>query len=219
MRLKQSWCWLGVMLAGLTFWPAAASAQAPVPAPAPAEVQPPVPAALAGAPRTMQDHVYVYIVNGLDPMYWGDLTGLRDHVCRLGFANVQLCQFYDILSIQSDLRRLHRDDPGARFVLVGFSLGANAVHEIAAGVEKDGVMVDLLVLLSGNHPVMPLPRHRPGNVCRVVNVLASGLMKYAGERDYAENIRVEGTRHFSLPMHPTALQALDQGLAAVVQRP
>jgi hypothetical protein len=213
VRSKQTWIYIvGVVLAGLTFWPSAVSAQTPSP-------MPPVPAALAGAPKTIHDHVYIYVVNGLDPLYWGDLTGLRDHIGRLGFANVQLCQCYEILGIQSEMRKLHHDDPAARFVLVGFSLGANAVHEIASGVQSDGVTVDLLVFLSGNHPVMPLPRHRPANVLRVVNVLASGVMKYAGERDYAENLRVDGTRHFTLPTHPVAIEALDRGLAAVVQRP
>src|SRR5205823_5276883 len=109
-------------------------------------------------------------------------------------ANTHDGQVYDMFRFEEEIRRLHKEDAGAHFVLIGFSLGTNVAYEIATGLEEASVPVDLMVYLSGNHVVMPLPYRRPFNVGRVVNLLAGGIMDKYGQRDYAENIRVAGSR-------------------------
>src|SRR5437764_243197 len=39
-------------------------------------------------------YVYVFVVNGLDPLNYGNLTGLRDHIRALGFEHVFFGQLY-----------------------------------------------------------------------------------------------------------------------------
>ena len=165
--------------------------------------------------QTRRDRVHVFLVNGVDLLNAGNMTGLRDFIRQLGFVHVHEGQVYDLFAFQDDIRRLHREEPDAHIVLIGFSLGANVVHEIASGIDDNGAKIDLMVYLSGNHVVMPLPRSRPANVGRVLNLLAGGLMEKYGFRDYAENIRVAGSRHFTLPTHPLTLEALERELAAV----
>ena len=60
----------------------------------------------------------------------------------------------------------------------------------AKDLNEEGIPIDLLVFLSGNHPVAFMPEDRPANVQRVLNILASGSMKAYGVREYAENVRL-----------------------------
>jgi hypothetical protein len=167
--------------------------------------------------RCCCEHVYIFLMNGLDPVNYGNLTGLRDYLQNQGMTKTYYGQIYHVWSFEKEIRRIHRDDPDARFVLIGFSLGANLVDSMARSVQPDGVTIDLMVFLSGNHPVYPMPKDQPPNVARVVNVLASGLMASRGDRSWAENLRLSGTMHFDSPTDPRTLEALSRELAAVAQ--
>src|SRR5262249_17750932 len=39
-------------------------------------------------PQACRSHVYVFIVNGMDPCDWSNLSGLRDYLHTLGFNKV-----------------------------------------------------------------------------------------------------------------------------------
>jgi hypothetical protein len=164
-------------------------------------------------PACCRGHVYVFLFNGLDPVNYSNLTGLRDYVQTLGFPKTYYGQIYHLWWFEKEVRRIHQEDPDAHFVLVGFSLGSNMAYDVAKTVKKDGIQIDLLVFLSGNHFASPMPHQRPENVTRVVNLLAGGLMGYRGERDWAENVRLSGTQHFDPPTHPSTLEVLGQELA------
>jgi hypothetical protein len=164
-------------------------------------------------PKACRNHVHVFLMNGLDPVNYGDLTGLRDYITDLGFQKTYYGQLYHYWWIRDEVRHIHKEDPDARFVLIGFSLGANLMYSVAHSVEADGIQIDLLVFVSGNHPVCPMPKQKPDNVLRVLNLLASGLLKTRGERDWAENVRLSDTNHFDAPTHPQTLEMLAQELA------
>jgi hypothetical protein len=168
-------------------------------------------------PKCCRGHVYVFLMNGLDPMNYGNLTGLRDYLQALGFCKTYYGQLYHVWWFEKEIRRLHQEDPDSHFVLIGFSLGCNMVHDIAVAMKADGISIDLLVFLSGNHPVAPMPHERPDNVGKVVNLLASGVMATRGQRDWADNIRLTSTWHFGSPTHPTTLDLLTQELAVITQ--
>jgi hypothetical protein len=163
-------------------------------------------------PTSCRGHVHVFLLNGLDPVNYGNLTGLRDYIHTLGFAKTYFGQIYHVWWCEKEIRNIHREDPDARFVLIGFSLGSNVAYEVARGVKQDGIYIDLLVFLSGNHFASPMPHQRPENVGRVVNLLAGGLMGGRGERDWAENVRLSGTQHFDPPTHPSTLEVLSKEL-------
>ncbi len=173
-------------------------------------------ASCQAAPKCCRDHVYLFLVNGLDPVNYGDLTGLRDYLHKLGFNNTYYGQFFHGHAFRKEIYRIHDRDPQARFVLIGFSIGANVVHSLAESVQDHAVTIALMVYLSGNNPVTPMPAKRPENVECFLNVLACGIMKNRGERGDAENLRVPNTRHFDIPMHPTTQRALAEKLAMLV---
>ncbi len=166
-------------------------------------------------PRCCKDHVHVFLINGLDPFNYGNLTGLRDYVQSLGFHQTYYGQLYHYWWFQNQIRRIHREDPEAHFVLVGFSVGVNMADALARSLKPEGVYFDVLVFLSGNHPVEPMPHQPPANAGRVVNILAAGLLQTRGERDWAENLRPAGSWHFDTPTHPDTLQAMVDVLAQV----
>jgi hypothetical protein len=171
------------------------------------------------APKGCRDHVYVFLMNGLDPVNYGNLTGLREYLIKLGYHKTYYGQLYHAGWYTKEVCRIHREDPDAHFVLVGFSLGVNFVDAVAEAANKHGIAIDLMVFLSGNHPVWPMPADRPPNVSRVLNLLCSGSMKAWGERPWAENVRLSNTWHFGSPTHPVTLERLGQeldGLSALV---
>jgi hypothetical protein len=151
-------------------------------------------------------------MNGLDPVNYGNLTGLRDYLHKAGYRKTYYGQLYHANWFAKEIYRIHEEDPDARLVLVGFSLGVNFLDALSETLNKHGIAVDLLVFLSGNHPVWPMPAERPANVARVINVLSSGSMKYWGERPWAENVRLSSTWHFGSPTHPSTLERLTEEL-------
>lgn len=159
-------------------------------------------------PKCCRDHVYVFLLNGLDPTNYGNMTGLRDYLNCLGFHKTYYGQIYHVCYFQDEIRRLHRDDPDAHFVLVGFSLGANLVCDIASGVADDGVHIDLMVLLSGNHLVKSLPEQGPPNVGRTVSLLTAEALYAFGDRPWAENWRLTESTHFQTPTHHVTQELL-----------
>jgi hypothetical protein len=167
-------------------------------------------------PLGCRDHVHVFLMNGMDPINYGNLTGLRDYVQELGFSKTYYGQLYHAGWFKKEIRRIHQDDPDARVVLIGFSLGVQELHSVAKDLSAEDIPIELLVFLSGNHPVAFMPEDRPANVHRVVNILASGGMKAYGVREYAENVRLpDDTWHFGSPTHPYTLEKLSEELAAL----
>lgn len=163
-------------------------------------------------PPCCRGRVHVFFVQGLDPLGVSNLTGVHDYVRQLGFAKTYYGQIYHAGHFEKEIRRLHREDPEARFVLVGFSAGANKVRTIAQNVKDDGVRIDLLVYLGGN-TLQNVPHDRPENAVKVVNVLARGGVWNGTAFDDAENVRVPDVHHFGSPSHPYTLQTLARELA------
>lgn len=169
-------------------------------------------------PKCARDHVHVFFVHGMDPFDCANLEGVRDYVNALGFHKTYYGQLYHTWQFEKALCEVHRADPEARFVLVGFSFGANMARNIAQEAKKDGILIDLLVYLGGN-TLKDTPGDQPENVCRILNVLAaSGCIWNGDTMRRAENIEVPGVWHFGSPSHPCTLRALARELAEVAAR-
>jgi hypothetical protein len=165
-------------------------------------------------PRGCRDHVYVFVVNGIDPLDLANLEGVRDYVQGLGFRKTYYGYFYHAPGFAREIRRIHQEDPEARFVLVGFSIGANAVRGIAKTCKQDGICTDLVVFVDGN-----TLRDVPGQeevAKRVCNVRAGGSVWWkTAELTTAHNFTEPEAPHFGSPTDPGTLGLLAQGLAEV----
>jgi hypothetical protein len=172
----------------------------------------------AAAPRECRGHVYFFLVHGADPLDAANLEGLRDWVQSLGFPKTYYGQMYHASYFEGEIKRLHREDPDARFVLMGFSLGANKVRDIAQEVKADGVTVDLLVYCGGNS-LANVPDNTPDNCLKVVHILTQYGSDWMGvPLDGAENARVTDVFHFGSPTHLHTRETLARELAVVAAR-
>ena len=113
-------------------------------------------------PPCCKDHVYIFLINGLDPINATNLTGVRDYMHDIGFQKTYYGQLFHTRTYVEEIRRLSAADPDARFVLLGFSFGANMVRNIANAVKDDKIQIDLLVYCGGN-TLKNVPADRPEN--------------------------------------------------------
>ena len=165
-------------------------------------------------PKCARDHVYILFVHGMDPADCANLSGVRDYVQALGFQKTYYGQLYHLHQLKKAVHEIHEKDCDARFVLVGFSFGANMVRNIAQAAKEEGICIDLLVYLGGN-TLKNRPEDQPPNVKRIVNILAQGCIWNGDTLDRAENVQVMGRWHFGSPSHPYTLQVLAQDLAEI----
>lgn len=205
MSGRGRWRWLALGL--LTVGPGCLGHLHPV-----SECDPNVAACCRELPPCCRSRVYVFFVQGVDPLGIGNLTGVHDYVRQLGFTKTYYGQVYHAGHFEKEIRRLHHEGPETRFVLVGFSAGANKVRTIAQNVKDDGVRIDLLVYLGGN-TLRNVPHDRPDNAVKVVHVLAKGFDRIGTSFDDAENVHVPDAHHFGSPSHPYTLQMLARELA------
>jgi pimeloyl-ACP methyl ester carboxylesterase len=168
-----------------------------------------------GMPALARRHAYVFFVNGLDPVNLGNLTGLRDYVQGLGFPMTYYGQLYHTPWFAGELRRIRAQDPEARFVLVGFSLGSQMVRALAESAGKEEVSIDLMLCLSGN-ALLAAPADRPANVGRLILVTPGDGTAQGAEG--AEEYHLADASYFSTPAHPETLHLLKEQLLAIASR-
>lgn len=164
-----------------------------------------------------KERVYVFGVNGLNPLCLGNFNGMMGYFRKQGFENSYFGQLYTSHWFADKIREIRRADPEARIALIGFSLGANYVQAIANHLAKDGVKVDLVVYLVGDF-VGNSAASRPDNVGRVVNVRAKGIVLAGGDLlcdssdiEGASNHRI-GCRHILAPSRRETLELLTKEL-------
>ncbi len=167
-------------------------------------------------PSPCRSHVHIFLLHGLDPLDLANLSGLTEYLQQEGYLKTHYGQCYHLWAFKKEMRRLHKEDPQTRFVVIGFSLGATAARQLVAAVKKDGIIVDLLVYLSGctlgEEPPAP-----PDNVLHVVNVVAAGCL-WNASMDGADNVSCSQAWHFGAPTHPRTRELLSRELAAVAAR-
>ena len=185
----------------------------PVPGPPPCLL-----AACQALPDCARDHVYIYLINGLDPLELLNFRGVQDYIQALGFCHAYYGQMWHVPACLRHIRRTQAADPQARFVLIGDSLGANLARDMTCWLQEDGIPVQVLIYLGGD-TVFNKRKNRPANACRVVNVRAWGLVFLGGglcngqEIDGCANYRLPGfVRHANVPQNPYWLNLLGREL-------
>jgi hypothetical protein len=154
----------------------------------------------------------------MDPCDAANLSGVRDYLHSLGFSQVYYGQLYHVWYFNNEIKRIHEEDPEARFVLIGFSFGANMVRDLAQWARERDTMIDLLVYLGGN-TLKNCPEDMPENVLQIVNILAHGCIWNGDTMDGAINMQVSGfCWHFGSPTHKETIEVLTRELATVAAR-
>jgi hypothetical protein len=168
-----------------------------------------------------RDHIHVFFINGLDPFNRSNFLGLSEQVRQLGFPHVYFGQMHDEPEMCCTIARIHREDPGAKFVVVGYSLGANRAASLAHAVGQEGITLDLLVYLSGD-TLSNTPADLPANARHIINITGNGCVWLVGGFVWqgqdlvgADNLRLVNVNHYAVPTHEQTLQRLLDGLAGV----
>jgi pimeloyl-ACP methyl ester carboxylesterase len=168
-------------------------------------------------PQAARDHVHIFFIHGMDPFDWANLSGVREYVHALGYIKTHYGQIYHLWEFESELRRVHKEDPDARFVLIGFSFGANMARNVAADANREHIPIDLLIYLGGN-TLKDCAEDKPENALHIVNILATGCIWNGDHLEGADNLNYGDVWHFGSPTHLKTLEVLAEELAKVAAR-
>lgn len=215
--MKQQGCWrrLGVVwlaLSGLATGPGCLSFVHSLDGPPKEQV-----ALGEKIPAPSRGHVHIFLLHGLDPLDMANLNGLTEYIQKEGYTKTHYGQFYHLWEFKKEMRRIHKEEPKTRFVVIGFSLGSFIAQELVNAVKKDNIPIDLLVYVGG-FILDNTPRSQPENVARVVNILSAGYLIKGPKMDRADNIRCPNVWHFGLPTHTKTREMLARELAVVAAR-
>jgi len=164
-------------------------------------------------PAGCRERLHIYMINGFTilPHMCGSMNAMAPYVEDLGFGKPKIACHYWRWSYQNDIRRIHSMDPQARFVLVGYSMGASVVYSMAQSLEKDGVFIDLIVLIDG-HSLIHDFKETPSNVGRVVSINATAWALAGKCRPGQTCYTVDSFFHLAAPRRPEALRFLGMEL-------
>ncbi len=153
-------------------------------------------------PPPIRNQVYLFMMNGTDVLDTAGMLDLRDQLCLLGYPKVYFAQRPDTEWYRRELRRLAREEPGARMLLLSFGSSATKVHALAAEAARDGVPVDAVIFLD--------PLALNGQLVDTLPVPSVVLRSHnwPGSRRLVatENLILPGVGHFSLPGHAGCVQ-------------
>ncbi|MGF1579517.1 MAG: hypothetical protein ACFCD0_09155 [Gemmataceae bacterium] len=90
-------------------------------------------------------HVYIVMLDGLDPIGTSHLAGLRNYLNRLGYRKTIYGSIYRTHWVAREMRRHAKLCPEARFVVVGCGMGAKTLPHIVNKALAEDVAIDLVV--------------------------------------------------------------------------
>lgn len=198
------WC-LGAALLGQV---GCLSCCHPVPTPAPEQVM-----ACHTVPACCRSHVYIFLIDGLDPVRFCNFAGVHDYLISLGYNGTYHGELYHCFWFNSEIRRIHKEDPDARFVLVGHGVGAKMAHSLAHDLQDENIAVNLLVYVDGSW--LGNTDRRPANVERVINARVSGSTLTGANLLDADNVHLEGASTFSAATNQQTLDLLSHELMQI----
>jgi hypothetical protein len=105
-------------------------------------------------PPYVKKHVYVFMMNGVDPLGMANLNGLREHVLKLGFNQAYNGQLYHIGWYEREIQRIHKEDPDGRIVLIGYGHAAKVLAGMANRLVASGVHIEVLLALDAGSDAM-----------------------------------------------------------------
>ncbi len=150
-----------------------------------------------------RSHVYVFFLQGHDPIDCASLEALKETMQSLGFPQAWYAPVWYEKHFKKEIARINQDDPKAHFVLVGYGHGVAAAADLAQTVGTQGINVDLLFCLAKR-------TERPYSVARMETILAGCPNNLEGE-----DVHFVDAYSHSLPMHPETVDLLSRDLLAL----
>ncbi len=157
--------------------------------------------------------VYAILFRGFDPLHVSYVEKLREELNCHGFAKVYCVDFYHELFIEGEIKRILCETPDARFVVVGYSLGAGVAESLTARVTQYGVPVDALVEIAPAY--LPFTTS-PADLSRVGRhlIIANAYTQPPICRTRAEVLNLTGAGFFTMPSNPVTVQMVRDILMA-----
>jgi len=161
-------------------------------------------------PTPVRSQVYLFMLNGSDVFELGGMLTLRDEVAKAGFAKVYYTQSEDRYWYLREMQRLHRDQPQARMILLGYGTSAERTLGLAAEACRTGLPLDTVVFLD--------PVGVAGNVAETLPVPSVALRSHnwpgGTEFHTTETLALAGVGHVSAPTCPATVNAVVQLMTA-----
>ena len=168
-------------------------------------------------PQCCRNHVYIFLICGQGPLDLGNMGGIRESLISLGYIKTYCGECCYSRYYKDEIIRLHDEDESARFVVMGYGLGANTAAELTDAVQADGATIDLLVYCGGI-AISDEPKNRPSNAQRVVHLLSGGVDSVGSPLEGADNILLTDATHFGTATHPYTMELLVRELTEVASR-
>lgn len=154
----------------------------------------------AEVPLCDRREVYLVMVNGLTPACPAGLDGLRRQLADRGFTKVYSGELCHVWWLWQEVKRLHEEEPSARFVVLGYDFGCGPAASLVQDAIEKQMPVDGLVLLN------PVGASADCG-CRVPTiVIRSGTE--APPLPQAECVCVPESSHFTLPSKPQTVEVV-----------
>lgn len=165
-------------------------------------------------PKECRSGVYVFMVNGNDPLHCANLKGVREYLSHLGFTRVYFGEISHEAWMAEELVCTNRDYPGSRFVVVGFEYGADSARRIAEAGLNRGATIDLLLYLEPRGSFYNLPL-ADAAIRRTVVVQNDKGLSTPAPLDNAEKIVVNTHTRYAVPTHPEVIDLLTNELTEI----
>jgi hypothetical protein len=167
-------------------------------------------------PASERDQVYIFGVNGLNPLCLGNFNGLCSYLKEIGYKNTFFAQMYTVRPFYEDIRELKKKRCCSKVVVIGYSFGADIVRNMVNQFKDEGIEIDMLIYLGGD-TIKNDPRSFPPNIKRLVNIRGNGAMLFGGSMNGeplagAENYLIE-KKHILLPSQAETLRIIRKSLS------
>lgn len=97
------------------------------------------------APAVQVEQAQIYLIRGLFGVFSTGMDQMAAQLKAQGYSNVSLWSWTDVDQITADIIQGHQAGDNAHIILIGHSLGSNAVVQIADRLAAQSIPVDLAV--------------------------------------------------------------------------
>jgi hypothetical protein len=157
-------------------------------------------------PQPSREGVYVFLVNGNDPLGCANLYGIREFLHKLGYVKSYYGEWFHEWWLVDEIRDLHQEKPDAHIIVIGYELGADTALAVANAGIVCGANVDLLLYLE--------PRgfsfdNVPPELHNVIVVRKDKSYPKDSEVKGAQSVALACGCRWLVPTHPSTLEIVE----------